>query len=50
MTSQEAVVPTPTADDDSSNQGSSSWDSEKWMDCGYILMATGIPWCTGYGG
>lgn len=43
MTSQEAVAPMQAADDDSSNQGGSSWNSEKWMNCGYILVATGIP-------
>lgn len=26
-------------DNDSSSQGSSSWDSEKWLDCEYVLKS-----------
>lgn len=39
MTSQEAVVPTQVSDKDSSSQSSSSWDSEKWLDCEYVLKS-----------
>lgn len=44
-TSWEATAGIQVAEDDSSNQGGSSWDGEKWLDCGWIFKVelVGLP-------